>query len=276
MFGYVVANRDALSEAQFARYKGAYCGLCRTLKERHGSLCRLSLTYDMVFLQLLLGSLYEPEEQDGTEHCMVHPVKAHDYWTSELTDYAADMSIALAYCKQLDDWHDERKKRSLLASKVLASHYREVQARYPGQCRELETQLAALTEIEQAGLPDPDAAANCFGRLMGSLFVWKQDRWSDILYTMGCALGRFIYIMDACMDLEEDLAHGRYNPMTGRDKAEFLPILTMLIGDCALEFEKLPLVQDLDILRNILYSGVWTRYQMAQQKNEEEKGNVIP
>ena len=207
MFGYVVANREALSEAQFARYKGAYCGLCRVLKQRHGSLYRMVLTYDMVFLQLLLGSLYEPEEQRGTERCIVHPIKQHDYWTTELTDYAADMSIALAYCKQLDDWHDEGKKRSLAASKLLASHYREVQRRYPEQCREMETQLAALTEIEQAGFPAPDAAANCFGRLMGSLFVRQQDRWSDILYEMGCALGRFIYIMDACMDLEDDRAH---------------------------------------------------------------------
>ena len=93
------------------------------------------------------------------------------------------------------------------------------------------------------------------------------------LYETGCALGRFIYIMDACLDLESDQKHGRYNPMAQKDKAEFESILTMLIGDCALEFEKLPLVQDLEILRNILYSGVWTRYRMVQ-KNKEKEGNI--
>lgn len=275
MFGYVIANQESLSESQFARYKGAYCGLCRALKVRYGSIGRMALTYDMVFLLLVLGSLYEPEEQNGSERCIAHPIKVHGYWTTELTDYVADMSIALAYCKQMDDWHDEKKASSWLGSRLFLSYYRAVQNRHPARCEEIEKQLHALTAIEQAGIPAPDDGANCFGQLLGSLFVWKQDRWADILYETGCALGRFIYIMDACMDLESDRKHSRYNPMAGKDTTEFESILTMLIGDCALEFEKLPLVQDLDILRNILYSGVWTQYRMAQ-KNNEKKGNMEP
>ena len=43
MFGVVVANLEALTEEQRARYKGAYCGLCRTLQQRHGDLSRLTL-----------------------------------------------------------------------------------------------------------------------------------------------------------------------------------------------------------------------------------------
>lgn len=273
MFGYVIANREALSEEQFARYKGAYCGLCRALKLRYGSIGRMALTYDMVFLLLLLGSLYEPEEQSGSERCAAHPMQQHDYWATELTGYAADMSIALAYCKQLDDWKDEKKLVSLTASKLFSSRYQQVKSRYPAQCQILETQMDALSAIEASDIPAPDAGANCFGALMGSLFVWKQDRWSDILYEMGHALGRFIYIMDACLDLEDDRKHGRYNPMAEKNPEAFEPVLTMLIGDCALEFEKLPLVQDLTILRNILYSGVWTRYRMAQE-NKKKKGNM--
>ncbi len=272
MFGYVVANREALSEEQFARYKGAYCGLCHVLKVRHGGISRMALTYDMVFLMLLLGSLYEPAERCGTERCIAHPVKMHSYWCTELTDYIADMSMALTYCKQLDDWHDEKKLISLTASKLYAAHYQTVKTRYPDQCQKIEVQLAALDAVERANAVSPDEGANCFGALMGSLFLWKQDRWAEILYKMGCALGRFVYIMDACMDLESDSKHHRYNPMAGKDPSEFESILTMLIGDCALEFEKLPLVQDLEILRNILYSGIWTRYRMAQKN--EKKGNM--
>ena len=36
-------------------------------------------------------------------------------------------------------------------------------------------------------------------------------------------------------------------------------------------FEQLPLVEDLSILRNILYSGVWTKYQAIQRKRAEEE-----
>ena len=140
MFGYVIANREALSEAQFMRYRGAYCGICHTLKLRYGNVGRMALTYDMVFLLLLLGSLYEPEEQNGIERCIAHPLKVHEYWTTELTDYVADMSIALAYCKQLDDWNDEKKRSSWLGSKLFLSYYRDVQARYPDHCKILEEQ----------------------------------------------------------------------------------------------------------------------------------------
>lgn len=107
MFGYVIANRETLNERQFDRYKSCYCGLCRALKARYGSLMRFTLTYDMTFLVLLENALYEPEESSGMEKCAVHPVKAHNWWQSEFTDYAADMSVLLAYLKCMDDWDDE-------------------------------------------------------------------------------------------------------------------------------------------------------------------------
>ena len=47
--------------------------------------------------------------------------------------------------------------------------------------------------------------------------------------------------------------------------------LTLLLGEGAVAFEQLPLVEDLSILRNILYSGVWTKYQAIQRKRAEEE-----
>ena len=66
MFGYLVAAAEVLDEEQKKRYKACYCGLCRSLKERHGQLSRLTLNYDLTFLVLLLSSLYEPPEQSGS------------------------------------------------------------------------------------------------------------------------------------------------------------------------------------------------------------------
>lgn len=65
MFGYVIANLEGLTQAQKDRYKGCYCGLCRVLKQRHGFSGRLTLTYDMTFLVLLLSALYEADEERG-------------------------------------------------------------------------------------------------------------------------------------------------------------------------------------------------------------------
>lgn len=96
MFGYLAAAPEKLTEEQFARYRAGYCGLCRCLKERNGQLSRLTLNYDMTFLVLLLGSLYEPEERSGESLCLVHPREKRPWFISEATEYAADMNLALA------------------------------------------------------------------------------------------------------------------------------------------------------------------------------------
>ena len=87
MFGFVVANTEALTDEQTERYKGAYCGLCRTLQKRHGDLSRLTLNYDMTFLVLLLQSLYEPEEPRGKDTCLPHPLQARAWQRSFCRDF---------------------------------------------------------------------------------------------------------------------------------------------------------------------------------------------
>ena len=46
-------------------------------------------------------------------------------------------------------------------------------------------------------------------------------------------------------------------------------ILTMMISECAREFEELPIIEDVDILRNILYSGVWAKFQSIRNKRKQ-------
>ena len=41
---------------------------------------------------------------------------------------------------------------------------------------------------------------------------------------------------------------------------EMEAVLTMAIGNATHQFEKLPLVQDEHLLKNILYGGVWQQY----------------
>ena len=98
-----------MSEGDQARYRSHYCGLCHAIGARHGQLARMTLTFDLTYLTIFLGSLYEPEEQGGEGKCMPHPVKAHQWTRSKITDYAADMTIALTYHKLVDDWQDDRR-----------------------------------------------------------------------------------------------------------------------------------------------------------------------
>ena len=108
---------------------------------------------------------------------------------------------------------------------------------------------------------------------MAELFVYQNDRWETVLRSFGFALGKFIFFLDAACDLEADRKKGRYNPLLGltdTSPGHLERQLTLLIGDAAAQFERLPLVQDADLLQNILYSGVWTRFQSQFHKPKKE------
>ena len=49
-------------------------------------------------------------------------------------------------------------------------------------------------------------------------------------------------------------------------------ILMMMMSDCCREFEKLPILDNVEILRNILYSGVWYRYEAVREKRRGQSG----
>lgn len=274
MFGYLVAAPKMLEEQQLKRYTACYCGLCRSLKQRHGELSRLTLNYDMTLLVLILGGLYEPEELSGVDRCIRHPKNAQDWVRTEATDYAADMNVALAYLKCLDDWDDEGKLTGLAGAKALKQGYEKIKAQYPRQCGEMEKSIAALRQIEREKREAPDEAADCFGRLMGEIFVWKNDRWSDTMYRMAHALGRTVYLMDACMDLDRDAVTNSYNPFRryyGLDNEQrFRDILKMQLGECVYYFDKLPIVQDAMIIKNILCDGLWTQFDRKYKKEGKD------
>jgi hypothetical protein len=84
-------------------------------------------------------------------------------------------------------------------------------------------------------------------------------------------LGKFIYLVDARIDLADDLKAERYNPLTGLANLDLEPVLTMLLADGAAAAEQLPLKTDKHLIFNILYSGVWLKYQAWKQKREEER-----
>lgn len=277
MFGYVIANDNDLTTEDRARYRAVYCGLCDALSRR-GPAARLALSYDMAFIVLLLDSLYEPEHRDVCARCVMHPIKPCERCESEFTDYSADMNIALAYHKCLDDWRDDRNPFRLAEAKLIRKEYDSVRVRRAPQCAAIEESMNALRALEEADA-GPDEAADCFGGLMAAIFAPREDIWSDKLRAAGAALGRFIYMMDAWEDCDADIRRGRYNPLKPRRARpdfdeECKALLTMLMADFSRGFEKLPLVEDIVLMRNIVYSGVWSRYEMklARERAREKNG----
>lgn len=271
MFGYVRPWLPDLSKEETVRYRAVYCGICRSLGRRYGQISRLTVNYDMTFLALILSSLYEPEEVRSLLRCPPHPVKPHEEAGSEIIDYAADMTIALSYFKCLDDWQDERKAAQKIYAEAIRKHYEAVRARWPRQCEKIEEAIMRLSELEKRDSGSKDEAVRCAGMLLSELFVWKKDFWENQLRWLGDALGRFVYLMDAAMDCEKDRKKGCYNlfvdmNVCAREAREYI---LRPLDEVSEAFEGLPLVQDSNLMRNIIYAGVWQDYNQKIKKAEE-------
>lgn len=277
MFGYVTICEPELKVKDLKKYRAYYCGLCRILKEDYGFMGQMTLTYDMTFAVILLSSLYESQTETRMHRCKVHPVKKQFMLTNEITSYAAAMNVLLAYYHMEDDWNDEHKVSSLMTKSLIYRKAERISEQYPRQSGGIRKWLRELDECEKEGSTDIDRTAGCFGHLMEELFVYREDIWEKNLRWMGFFLGKFIYLMDAYEDLPEDIEKGRYNPLKQLYEQEdyeerMQQILCMMIAESTAEFERLPCLVDVDILRNILYDGVWSRYNKIQLKKSEERG----
>lgn len=279
MFGFVIANMSSLTEEQRKCYRSYYCGLCRSIALNYGYTKRLVLSYDLTFLILVLSSLYDLDEMVRDCRCIAHPLKSHSETITEATQYAAAMNMALAYYNCRDDWHDDKSLHALALSKLLYSCIPNVTEHWPDKLAIISDSLAQLAAMEQNNLEDPDMGARIFGQLLGEIFVWKQDRWSELLRQLGTSLGAFIYLMDAAMDLPLDVKKNRFNPLRSRwsenyQKETYVPILNIMLGECTDALDRLPLVRHADLLKNILYEGVWLRFYHAGHRPRKEENHV--
>ena len=278
MFGYVRPDSSLLSPEERARWQAVYCGLCHTLHERYGSLGRATLTFDMTFLALLHMALEGGDEAESSKTCPRHPFRKQALVGSEALDYAADMNVALAYYNALDDWQDDRSRRAKQLADRLGAHMPQIEARWPRQCKVMADALARLSLMEQAGEPNPDLPANCFGGLLAALFVRQEDgRHAPALAAMGAALGRYIYLLDAVNDLRQDIRRQRYNPLTHQLDSDYLPALGLMMAECSQAFETLSPERDAGIIRNVLYAGVWLGMsRRAVRRSAENKEGGAP
>lgn len=276
MFGYILINKPELKIKEFDRYHAYYCGLCHTLKKYYGNKSRLSLNYDLTFLGLLLSGLYEPDTINKQSRCMLHPLSKHLYYQNKCIDYVAKMSLVLTYQKCKDDVLDEGKHTKKWYQSLLEKHYQKIKQEYPNKIVKIEQELDMIRQLENKKEKNLDIIAGSFGKVMAEICVYQDDEWRNELYQFGFFLGKFIYLMDAYDDLHNDHEKGLYNPFLQNSfsksfEKEVYQILEMMISNATLIFERLPIITDSSIIRNILYSGVWTKYELVKNRRLEKK-----
>lgn len=276
MFGYISLNKGELKLKDYEKYQAFYCGLCKSLAVDYGRAAQMTLTFDMTFLTVLLTSLYELPVSETFEHCLLHPTKRHKKLRSEASHYAASMNVLLAYHNLMDDWFDDHEILKLSLAKALQKPYKEAEYAYPVQAKAVRTYIHNLHRCEKRKIADLDCASGYTGRLLAEIFAWRKDEWTVHLKRMGFYMGKYIYLMDAFEDRKKDKETGQYNPWLLQPKenqteAYCHHVMQMMMADCAREFEYLPIIENTDILRNIIYSGVWYQYARITAEKEQEK-----
>ncbi len=300
MFGYVVVNKQELKIKDFDRYQEYYCGMCHALKEKHGTMAQMSLSYDVTFGAILLSALYEPITLRQEKRCIRHPMKKKKYLQNFFIDYMADINIVLTYYKCIDDWEDEGSFFKLSYGKTIVNSVKKIKRKYPKKVKIIRDRLKKLSAYEKECNTNIDTLSSVFGDIMAEVFDINPkeckvngiygNEWIRDLRSLGFHLGKFIYILDAYDDVENDIEKGCFNPFmdkyknsriildnkTGKKKSDFdvwvRDLLMLIAADIAKAYEKLPIVEDVAILRNIIYSGIWTKYfSICERRNNNEK-----
>lgn len=255
MLGYVKIDKGELKVREYEVYTGYYCGVCKSIGRRYGQLPRMVLSYDAAFLAILLASLSDESDTPVQEHCIAHPViKKKTVIRNRAIDYAGDVMLILAWYKLADDATDEGKAYAKPVMLMMKRIFRRLNSLYPELCSSVKCHLSALSALEREKCASIDMAAEAFSKIMEDIFTeglqavygseppqheppgdrgdpcisGMQDEpcgfaspgndTRELLARAGYHLGKWVYMIDAVDDIEENIESGAYNPLLFRFK----------------------------------------------------------
>lgn len=283
MFGYVRPEKPDLLIRDFTLYKAVHCGLCKAIGRRGGQIPRLAVSYDMTFLSLLLLALAPDSPGLGQESCVLNPLKKKPVMeTHPVLDYAADLSCLLAYYSAKDDSRDEKPVRGRLIAALLSRAARRAGRNYPELDQQIQEKLAELNQREAGG--KPLEAASSFGEILRALFrqgyecLGRQEQEDDLsLYLLeeaAGALGRWVYLMDALDDLEEDRKAGSHNPFSSLSTEEARQMASPLLIEAEETVDRHLALLSYERFGGLVYNIVVTG--LPATRNRILKGERLP
>jgi hypothetical protein len=276
MFGYIMPEKPELKIREYETFRAYYCSICKAMGKNCGQISRLALNYDATFLAVLLASLGNEKDQAKIERCLIRSFKKRAVVKndSEIIRYAADMNVLLAYYNLKDNVHDEGSLVSRAASLLLIPAAKRAGKRQPEMLSAIAEMLDDLNRIEKEKCDSMDQAAEPFAKMMSKIMSYKEDlvgkKNIEVLEWIGYNIGKWLYIIDACDDLDKDLHSGSYNPLicmfgrgetgTGgikdkmRERVKFN--LTYALSETAKGVGFLNINKNRGIIENIIYLGM--------------------
>lgn len=266
LFGYIKVSRGELKIKEFELYRGVYCSLCKALGKKYGLISRFTLNYDFTFLALLNMSLKDGCDMFSQKRCTFNPLKKCNFCKSfDNFEMPAAAAMIMAYYKLLDNIADEKGFKKLLykmLKPIFKIANKKAKAQFPHIEEIVADYIAEQTSLEQQNCTETDRAADPTAKALSKILELcsEQNSQKRILNRIGYCLGRYIYLLDAFCDLEEDIKKGSYNVLKNKPKEEIVPYIKTQIAFCINEackaFELLEIKKYRPIIGNILYLGL--------------------
>lgn len=217
MFGYIKPYKPEMKIKDYDVFKAYYCGLCKEIGKRYGELSRFTLSYELTYLAIFLSALSDEKIFFEVEGCIANPFKKKPIIKENpFIQYAADMNSILMYYKLLDMKKDEKNVLSDIIPLIFYSKFKIAYEKYPLKSDIIKKHLIELDNLEKEKCDSVDIAAEPFANILKEVFKYDGldlndtdiKKIDDIAYN----LGRFIYIIDAYNDIDDDIKKGNYNP----------------------------------------------------------------
>ncbi len=265
MFGYIRVMKPEMRVKEYEAYKAVYCSLCRKLGKSYGILSRLTLSYDFTFLALLEMSLDSSCAQFEKKCCTFNPLKKCVYCKDEEhLELSAASAMIMLYYKILDNIDDEKGIKKLgfmLLRPIFSRAHKKAARKYPQIEEIVSAYISKQNELEKENCADLDTVADPTARAMAQILSLcsEDEAQKRVLDRLGYCIGRYIYILDAACDLEEDIKNGSYNVLKHEHGDIFervSPRLYVCINEAAKAFELLDIKKYQHILGNIIYLGL--------------------
>ena len=310
MLGYIQTFKPELKVRELEIYTGYYCGICKYIGKNYGQLPRMSLSYDAAFLALLIASISAERDVPTREHCIAHHIKKKTIIRNSAIEYAGDLMLILAWYKLSDDASDEGKGSAKATMVLLRRIFTKLQRKQPKLCEGIAEHLSRLTALEKAKCDSLDAAAEAFAKIMEVIFregiCYMEENHEpedenntnlhEAFAKIGYHIGKWVYLMDAADDIEENVQSGCYNPLIYRfdfrgcvsgdetlsreTVSEFRERITerisfnlyhylSIIGQ---EVSALDIKKNKGIIENIIYFGMNRKTEEILTRSSEEKG----
>lgn len=276
MFGYVTVFKDELKIKDYNIYRAYYCGLCKRLGEKFGTVFRLGLSYDLTFLAIVTDAVCDAKTAFSMQGCAKHLGKKRLVAANSFAlNYAADMSIVLFCGKILDDMADERFSKAHFLYLPYKMAARKISSAENEIVEKINENLNRLYSLEKEKCCEPDIVSDAFANALKAVFSIR-----DGLEGFSYNLGKFIYLIDALDDVEKDIKSNSYNPFIEKygndidkiiENASFL--LTFTLSKLAEEFEKLKIYKNYEIIKNTVYLGLRSKLDAVLRKYAQPEDN---